>query len=175
MASSNQPPKGPPNSCHAFIDAQNINLGIRQLGWSLDWQRFRRYLQEKHGVQQAFLFIGFLAENKKLYASLQQAGFVLVFKETYADHNGKVKGNVDAELIMEAMTTLADYDRALIVSGDGDFGVLVRYLADNKKLAGVLAPNRRYCSSILRRAAGKQMYFMDDLKLKLAYKKKRTP
>lgn len=29
---------------YAFIDSQNINLGIQELGWKLDWKEFRRHL-----------------------------------------------------------------------------------------------------------------------------------
>ena len=29
---------------YAFIDAQNLHRGIKSLGWDLDWERFRVYL-----------------------------------------------------------------------------------------------------------------------------------
>jgi len=32
---------------YAFIDSNNLNLGIQSLGWKLDFRRFRRYLKEK--------------------------------------------------------------------------------------------------------------------------------
>jgi len=41
----------------AFIDAQNVHLGIKSLGWQLDWGRFRVYLREKYKVTKAYLFI----------------------------------------------------------------------------------------------------------------------
>lgn len=39
----------------AFIDSQNLYLSIHELGWDLDYGRFRIYLAEKYGVSQAFL------------------------------------------------------------------------------------------------------------------------
>ena len=30
-----------------FIDGQNLNMGIKNLGWSLDFKKFRVYLKEK--------------------------------------------------------------------------------------------------------------------------------
>lgn len=42
--------------------------------------------------------------------------------------DGKRKGNVDAELVLQAMIEYPNYERAIIVTGDGDFGCLVRYL-----------------------------------------------
>ena len=67
---------------YAFIDSQNLNLAIRELGWRLDFRKFRVYLKEKLGVTKAFLFIGFVSANKDLYAALQEAGFICIFKPT---------------------------------------------------------------------------------------------
>jgi hypothetical protein len=41
---------------YAFIDSQNLNLSIKELGWNLDFKRFRIYLQEKYSITKAFLF-----------------------------------------------------------------------------------------------------------------------
>ena len=60
---------------YAFIDSQNLNLGIKKLGWKLDHRKFRVYLKEKYGVKNAYIFVGFMALNQKLYDSLQEAGF----------------------------------------------------------------------------------------------------
>ncbi len=49
---------------YAFIDSQNVNLSIKELGWSLDFKKFRVYLHEKYGVTKAYLFIGYVPENQ---------------------------------------------------------------------------------------------------------------
>ena len=59
---------------YAFIDSQNLNLGVQELGWSVDFGRFRVYLKEKYGVEKAFLFIGYLPGNSNLYTYLQEVG-----------------------------------------------------------------------------------------------------
>ena len=100
---------------YAFIDSQNLNLGIRGLGWSLDYQKFRIYLEEKHGVAQAYVFIGFVASNQRLYDKLRAAGFVLVFKPTVFSPDGTIKGNVDADLVLRSMIELPRYNKAIIV------------------------------------------------------------
>ena len=66
---------------YAFIDSQNVNLGIREPGWILDWVKFRVYLREKYGVKIAYAFVGYIEENQDLYKFLQKSGYVLVFKE----------------------------------------------------------------------------------------------
>ena len=87
----------------AFIDSQNVNLGINAIGWKLDWRRFRVHLGEHYGVTRAYIFIGYVPENQGLYRSLQNYGYILVFKPVMYRKDGKPKGNVDAELVLQAM------------------------------------------------------------------------
>ncbi len=87
---------------YAFIDSQNLNLSIRAQGWVLDFKRFRKYLEDKYSITKAFLFIGYLPTNQSLYTSLQKDGFILIFKPTLRLPSGKVKGNVDAELVLHS-------------------------------------------------------------------------
>lgn len=123
----------------AFIDGQNLNLGIKNLGWKLDFARFRKYLQEKYSVSTAYYFVGYMPGNQPLYSELQKAGYVLVFKPTIPDSNGNVKGNIDADLVLQAMIDFSTYDKAVIVTSDGDFYSLVKYLYQNRKLGFVMS------------------------------------
>lgn len=137
---------------YAFIDSQNLNLGVREQRWILDFARFRVLLKEKYDISKAFLFIGYIKGNKGLYAYLQKAGYICIFKPILQVSKGKkvkVKGNVDAELVLHTMIEYQNFDKAVIVSGDGDFRCLVEYLAKKKKLLKVIVPNWKY-SSLLR-------------------------
>lgn len=140
---------------YAFIDSQNLNLGVRSQGWTLDFGKFRVYLQDKYKVEKAFLFIGMMQENVDLYTRLQEVGYIVVFKPVLvAKEKGiaKIKGNVDAELVLHSMIQYGNYSQAVIVSGDGDFHCLVEYLEQQKKLSKVVVPNRKY-SSLLKKYA----------------------
>lgn len=55
---------------YAFIDSQNLHLGVKSQGWTLDWRKFRQYLRNKYGVVKAYLFIGQVAGNESLYTFL---------------------------------------------------------------------------------------------------------
>ena len=156
----------------AFIDSNNLNLGVQKLGWKLDYRKFRIYLAEKYGVKKAYIFIGFVALNQSLYDRLQEAGFILKFKPTIPDAEGKIKGNIDADLVLRAALELNDYDKAVIVSSDGDFYSLVQYLYENNKLKAVLSPDIKNCSSLLKQTAKEKMRFMNELLNKLEHKKK---
>lgn len=159
---------------YAFIDSQNVYRGIKNLGWVLDWKRFRIYLNEKYNVSTAYLFIGYIPEQGQLYETLQKAGFILKFKPVVITTKGELKGNVDADMVLQAMIDFDDYEQAIIVSSDGDFYSLVQYLAQEDKLKTVLSPYIYTCSTLLKKTAQKKITFLNDLKEKLA-KKKRTP
>src|SRR3989344_1403771 len=135
---------------YAFIDSQNLNLAIRDLGWKLDFARFRVYLREHYAVTKAFLFIGYIEGNNNLYVALQEAGFLCIFRPTLVYKDGTTKGNCDAELVLQAMIEYPKYDRAVIVTGDGDFHCLVKYLFEQEKLKCILIPNRFKFSGLLK-------------------------
>jgi len=116
--------------------------------------------------------MGFLPANQELYNFLQTVGFILVFKPVLESEDHDIKGNCDAELVLQAMIEYQNYSKILVVTGDGDFYCLVKYLDSNGKLLKVLAPSPKSCSSLLRKIAGKKISFASDLKTKLEYKRK---
>lgn len=150
---------------YAFIDSQNLNLGILGLGWKLDFNRFRIYLKDKYKVTDAFLFIGYIDKNKKMYDSLKKYGYSLIFKPTVVSKH-EIKGNVDAELVLHSMIEYKNYSKAVIVSGDGDFHCLVEYLDKQNKLEKVIVPNRKKYSQLLSKFM-KYIDFMNDKRSKL--------
>jgi len=108
---------------------------------------------------------------------LQKYGYIVVFKPTLTLPTGKVKGNVDAELVLHAMIEYDNYDKALIITGDGDFYCFVDYLMKNNKLLNVMIPDRNKFSSLFRKLRP-YLVFMNNLRKKLGYtrmkkKKKR--
>jgi len=74
---------------YAFIDSQNLNLGVKDQGWTLDFAKFRILLKEKYHVEKAYLFIGQVVGNELLYASLQESGYILIFKPTLERKEGE--------------------------------------------------------------------------------------
>lgn len=158
---------------YAFIDSQNLHLSIKELGWDLDYKRFRVYLSEKYGVGQAFLFIGFHPDRQRLYTSLQRMGYVCVFKPTLTYKDGSIKGNCDAELVLHTMIELPNYEGAVIVTGDGDFHCLVEHLISKSKLEKLLVPNQKKYSALLRRFPSGFLAFVSDLEKTLKRKEPR--
>ena len=143
---------------YAFIDSQNLNVSVQKFGWKMNWKKFREFLSERYGVTKAYMFIGYVPEFEDIYEKMHQAGYAVVLKPTFdmsrprTDDNAKaksdkpVKGNVDADMVLWAMKEMKNYDKAVIVSGDGDFFGLVEYLHQEDKLLKLLTPTGQYSS-----------------------------
>ena len=158
-----------PQTNYAFIDSQNLNLSIRDQGWVLDFGKFRPYLARKYAVTKAFVFIGYVYENQSLYTNLQKDRYILIFKPTLKLPDGRTKGNVDAELVLHTMIEYDNYDKALIVTGDGDFYCLVEYLIKVEKLLKLMIPNKEKFSSLFRKMMP-YIVFMNNLRKMLEHK-----
>lgn len=153
-----------------FIDSQNLNLSIKDQGWELDFKRFYVYLKEKYHATRIFLFIGFIQKNVRLYNYLSSVGYILIYKPILVvKDTHHIKGNVDAELVLQAMIEFDQYNKAIIVSGDGDFHCLINYLRKKNKLEVVIVPNRKKYSQLLL-SFSKYLRFMNDLREKLGKK-----
>lgn len=158
---------------YAFIDSQNLYKGILSQGWKLDYKRFRVYLRDKYGVSKAYLFIGYVAGNERMYTNFQNMGYIVVHKPTLESSDGEIKGNCDAELVLHCMIEYPNYDKAVIVSGDGDFHCLVEYLLENDKLLRLGILNKRQFSALLRKFRHHMLFIGENsLRHKLEYTKK---
>jgi len=157
---------------YAFIDSQNLNLSIRDQGWILDFEKFFIFLKHKYRIEKSFIFIGYILENKKLYKHLKKIGYNLIFKPVLGKGNF-VKGNIDAELVLHTMLEYNNFDKAVIVSGDGDFYCLIEQLAKDDKLLKIGIPNKKRYSALLRKFSP-YLFYLSLLKNKLEYQKKAS-
>lgn len=175
----------------AFIDGQNLYLGTTKCGecaktkniefkdirfsdctcgnaWKIDLQRFRVYLRENYGISEAYYFFGYLHdENNDLYQEIQKAGFIVVFKEHNKLAKSKKKGNIDTDLVLEIMKNLLDnsnFDKIVLVSGDGDYKKLVQYLISKNRFRKILFPNKKHASSLYNELGSEMFDHLENLK-----------
>ncbi len=165
----------------AFIDGQNLHLGTKSEWRSIDFKRFRIYLDKKYQVKEVYLFLWFLDENEqKLYSNLQKSGYILMFREHNSHMLWKKKWNVDVDLVFELMRKLKDekdFDQIVLVSWDGDYIKLVNYLIKHDLLKKILFPNNKY-SSLYKKEIFRKLWSNisgEFLRKKLEYKKKVLP
>lgn len=165
----------------AYIDGQNLYMGTttQEPAWEIDLVRFREYLARKYNVEKAFYYLGYVQEGRvaeALYEEIQEAGFILVFRQHNAAMIGVKKGNVDSDIIFSIMKRVYKqelFDKIVLVSGDGDHKMLVDFLIDEERFKKVLFPNRRRASSLYKSIRAE--YFADlsqpDIRRKIEKRK----
>lgn len=167
----------------AFIDGQNLNLGTvknENGSWHIDYAKFRQYLTDKYAVKDAYYYLGCIRPTEQdLYTKLQKSGFILKFR----DHNElmitKKKGNVDSDIIFDVMRGLNDGDiegKVILVSGDGDYHRMAKYLLKINKLGHILFPNGQFASGLYKNIGIDNRSALDetDVRNKIEYVKKTS-
>ncbi len=156
---------------YAFIDGQNLYKGVKKFGKDFNYRNFRIYLEEFHNVNKAIIFLGYIESNTSLYTSLKSDGFKLEFKDVSKDGVGKTKGNVDVFLTVRALMSMGEYDKAVVVTSDGDFASLIDGLKSTNKFLAVISPEKKTCSYLLRKAVGGRITYIDEILAKLKDRK----
>lgn len=148
----------------AFIDGQNLRYGTSQVanGWNIDLMKFRIYLQRKYKVDKAYYFIGYYDNTKtNIYEMLEGFGYILVFREHNPNTLSEKKGNVDTDIVFEVMRKIAEkekFEKVVLVSGDGDYFKMVKYLIKIGKFLRVLGPEEKCMSSLYKRRLEPKYY-----------------
>ena len=166
----------------AFIDGQNLyfNTAKKEIEpWVVDLVRFRIYLEQKYWVKEAYYYLGCeQEENQDLYEEIKKAGFILKFRSHNSAMDGKKKGNVDSDIIFEVMKRLykkEDFDKIILVYGDGDYKLLVDFLIEEKRFEKILFPDHKSRSSLYKQLLDNYFAGLDDLdvKNKISYSKNK--
>jgi uncharacterized LabA/DUF88 family protein len=158
---------------YAFIDGNNLILGLKNQDWKLDYKKLCKFLYDKYRVTKAFWFIGYVPENKKIYQRLKDAGFELIFKKTVIDKFGKIKGNVDVLLTVKCFEELENFDDMILISGDGDFVDLLQAMHKQNKKIKLIVPNKKYMSSLFRNFPNEKIFLSHpNIRNKLEFKQK---
>jgi uncharacterized LabA/DUF88 family protein len=158
----------------AFIDGQNLHLGTMENGWKVNFKKFRIYLKENYLIGKAYYFLGYISEKEQdLYNNLQEAGFIVIFKSHNQELQAKKKGNVDTDIVFEIMKNLIDnkdFDKIVLVSGDGDYRKVVDYLISKNKFKKILFPNKKFASSLYKEMGSEYFDYLNNIRKYIEHK-----
>lgn len=134
-----------------YIDGNNLYRSAKELGFEIDYKKFRGWLRQKYNANNVYLFIGLVPDRVKFYEYLQTCGYILIFKQTVSVGE-KIKGNCDAELVLKTVSDFYNksFSSCILITGDGDFGCLVEFLKENNSIKLILSPDENKCSFLLR-------------------------
>jgi uncharacterized LabA/DUF88 family protein len=163
---------------YIFIDASNIHYYLNNEGWKIDWTKFKTHCNQAFKASRFFYYDGMISKGcyfdnnpncslqdfiiakqrkKNYFKLLRQINYKVRHKPVtriYDKTEGKYKHkcNFDVELTIDAIDNINNYDIFILVSGDGDFEKLIKYLKGRWKKTVVIAPRDRLSDKLKKSA-----------------------
>ncbi len=161
-----------------FIDGQNLYIGtkLEDEPWVIDFKKLRKYLKKKYKIKDVYYYVGYRdILNQNIYSKLENCNYKIIFKNHLSSMASKKKGNIDCDIIFDAMKKICEkenFNKIILISGDGDYIKLVNYLIEKDKFKKILFPNKKYASSLYKKLGRKYFDYLYKIKLKLIKKQK---
>jgi uncharacterized LabA/DUF88 family protein len=117
-----------------FVDVANLYYAARGQDVDVDYVALLKHATKGRDLIRAYAYSGLDPENenqKKFLDFLGKNGYRVVAKDIRKFGDGRVKANLDIELVVDLFRLADRMDVAVIVSGDGDFAPAIRALQDN--------------------------------------------
>ena len=112
-----------------FVDVANIFYAAKAAGVDIDYVTLLRAATAGRDFVRAYAYTGLDPDNenqRNFHQFLARHSYKVVSKDIRKYGDGKVKANLDIELVVDLMKTARNLDIAVIVSGDGDFASAIR-------------------------------------------------
>jgi uncharacterized LabA/DUF88 family protein len=145
-----------PRRVAAFVDGSNIYYTMRdKLGWTIDWQRFRDFLDRFGEVRECNYYVGLSDEptQQGFINMLAYNGYSVFTKDlktiTTVDGSPVRKANMDVEIAVDMLARLGTYDVVMLASGDGDMERPLQFLRDRGKDVFVISTEGRVAQELL--------------------------
>lgn len=161
---------------YAFVDASNIIYGAKAEGWFIDQKKLSAYLKVKFKAKKAFFYYGKDSKDikkEKFLKKLKQFGFILRVKEIKR-FGKRTKANCDVDMTMDLLLKIDEYDKAVVLTGDGDFAPLFYHLQSKGKEVVIISSPKRTAREIKKFAGANHIDF-GSLRYLLEYKKRGRP
>lgn len=160
------------NRISVFVDGENAYYAQRSLGWFFDPRKLLDYFTNGAAIGDAFWYASQKMppdpREQRFYGYLNHAGYtvrVKTIKYFRDEATGELtrKANLDLEMAIDLFTTLAQYDTAVMVTGDGDFERAVELLRSYGKRV-IIASTQDTVARELRNAAGKHFFDLAEIR-----------
>lgn len=161
---------------YAFIDASNIIYGAKAEGWLIDQKKLIIFLKKRYNASKIYFYYGKDSNDpkkEKFLTLLENFGYTLRVKEIKR-YGNKSKANCDVDLTMDMLILTSEYKRAIVLTGDGDFVPLFKYLISKKKEIIIISSPKRTARELKSLVSDKFINF-ENLKYLLEYKKRGGP
>ena len=112
-----------------FVDVANMYYAARGQDVDVDYVALLKHATKGRDLIRAYAYTGLDPENenqRKFIDFLAKNGYKPVVKDIRKFGDGRMKANLDIELVVDMMKTARNLDIAIVVSGDGDFAPAIR-------------------------------------------------
>jgi uncharacterized LabA/DUF88 family protein len=112
-----------------FVDVANIFYAAKAAGVDIDYVTLLKAATAGRDFVRAYAYTGLDPENdnqRQFHAFLARSGYKVISKDIRKYGDGRIKANLDIELVVDMMKTARNLDIAVVVSGDGDFASAIR-------------------------------------------------
>ena len=112
-----------------FVDVANIFYAAKAAGVDIDYVTLLKSATAGRDFVRAYAYTGLDPDNenqRNFHSFLARNQYKVVSKDIRKYGDGKVKANLDIELVVDLMKTARNLDVAIVVSGDGDFAPAIR-------------------------------------------------
>ena len=112
-----------------FVDVANIFYAAKAAGTDIDYVTLLKATTAGRDFVRAYAYTGLDPDNenqRNFHAFLARNQYKVVSKDIRKYGDGKVKANLDIELVVDLMKTARNLDIAIVISGDGDFAPAIR-------------------------------------------------
>ena len=154
-----------------FIDSANIYFSQKSMGWRIDFKKLIDYFRKETDLFRLGFYGAINPENakeRKFHDFLEIIGYIVKHKEIKfikdqknGGNGGHHKGNVDVDIAIDAVHFRDNYDTCVLLSGDGDFESLFKYLKSFGKRCIVISASGHISFELIRQAK-----FIDFKKLR---------
>ncbi|MDL2335616.1 MAG: NYN domain-containing protein [Chloroflexota bacterium] len=112
-----------------FVDVANIFYAAKAAGVDIDYVTLLKAATAGRDFVRAYAYTGLDPENdnqRQFHSFLARSGYKVISKDIRKYGDGRIKANLDIELVVDMMKTARNLDIAVVVSGDGDFASAIR-------------------------------------------------
>jgi uncharacterized LabA/DUF88 family protein len=125
-----------------FVDVANMYYAARGQDVDVDYVALLKHATKGRDLIRAYAYTGLDPENenqRKFIDFLAKNGYKPVVKDIRKFGDGRMKANLDIELVVDLFRLADRMDIAVIVSGDGDFAPAIKALQDQGVRAEVIS------------------------------------
>ncbi len=112
-----------------FVDVANIFYAAKAAGVDIDYVTLLKSASAGRDLVRAYAYTGLDPENenqRQFHSFLSRSGYKVVSKDIRKYGDGRIKANLDIELVVDMMRMATHLDIAVVISGDGDFAPAIR-------------------------------------------------